>query len=182
MNAANFLTLIRILLIPFVAFCFFKKFSFWRETAWLIFTIASVSDYFDGWLARHNKTITIFGTVLDPIADKILLLSCLFLLVWNGDMSNLDTFFALVLIWREMLISGLREGLRNQDIIIPVTAMSKWKTFLQLCAIAGFILGQKYYVLIPAKIVLFVSVVLSLITAYHYIMAVRSQCDWVKEN
>ncbi len=180
MNAANFLTLLRIVLIPFVAMCFFYKFNWWRETAWFIFTVASVSDYFDGWLARQRKTITLFGTVLDPIADKLLLLSCLFLLVWNGDMSGVDTFLALILIWREMLISGLREGLRNQNVSIPVSWMSKWKTFLQLIAIAGFILGDAYHVLFAARVVFFISVILSLITAFRYVFEVHSQLHTAK--
>lgn len=160
--------------------------------SFILFIFAAISDFFDGWLARKNDEETEIGRILDPIADKLLVILTLIPL-----MSNFDSLFILssiLIIFREIFISGLRENLKSEKIILKVTLLSKWKTAIQLIAISNclihislkhleanqpilnFIFEISWflsYLIIPAAL-------LSLLTGFKYLKKVSS--FYIKEN
>lgn len=103
--------------------------------ALVLFILASVSDFFDGWMARRLRIVSKFGTMLDPIADKVLIGVCLLSLAQVTEDGWLFFLPALIIMTREFLISGLREYMAGRSISIPVSQVAKWKTTLQLVAI-----------------------------------------------
>ena len=109
MNLSNVLTLSRILVIPIIVLCISLKDPFFGWTAFFLFCIASITDYFDGYLARVRNEVTNLGTFLDPIADKLLVAAVILILTSKGIISNLDTIPALIILLREITVSGLRE-------------------------------------------------------------------------
>src|SRR4030081_2280001 len=143
----NLLTYGRIAAIPAVVACLY-----WQEIPqhgewlrWLALTIfiaAGVTDFLDGYLARKWGELTSFGRMLDPIADKLLVSSCLLMLAADGTIRGWALWAAIVILCREILVSGLREYLAELRVSVPVTALAKWKTFLQLVAVGFLIAGE----------------------------------------
>lgn len=131
---ANALTIARILLIaPFIA-VFFTN-APWNMTAALaIFIIASITDFFDGRIARARGEISALGAALDPIADKLLIAAALVLLIRNGVIGGVSVIAVLVILLREILVSGLREAVAKYGGALTVTGLAKWKTTVQLIA------------------------------------------------
>ena len=115
--------------------------SFHPKIAFALFIIASLSDYFDGYLARKYSHESSFGEVLDPIADKILSISSLIALMINGIIEGFNIIPALIIIYREIFVSGLREYLGEKSIKVNVTYQSKLKTATQFTAISGFLIS-----------------------------------------
>ena len=103
--------------------------------SFILFVFAAISDFFDGWLARKNDEETEIGRILDPIADKLLVILTLIPLMSNFD--GLLVLSSILIIFREIFISGLRENLKSEKIILKVTLLSKWKTAIQLIAISN---------------------------------------------
>ena len=146
----NALTIMRILLVPVFAIAFVMPGEIWRIVAFLIFVIASLSDWLDGFAARKLKAGSDFGRMLDPIADKVLVAVALMMLVAEGDIrqfylttglhSLLRLVPALIILSREILVSGLREFLAGTRVSVPVTAIAKLKTAVQMVAIGAMIL------------------------------------------
>ena len=141
MNLSNLLTLVRVAIIPIIVFCIYLKNPFFGWTAFILFCLASITDYFDGYLARTRNEITNFGTFLDPIADKLLVASVILILTSKGVIADWETIPALIILLREITVSGLREYLAGIKVSIPVSRIAKLKTLLQLFALAFLILS-----------------------------------------
>ena len=143
-----------------------------------LFILASFTDYLDGLLARLFKEESRLGELLDPIADKIIVAAALILLVMNGTIKNYEVIAAIIILTREILISGLREFLAKTSVSIQVTSLSKLKTFLQMLSIAILLTGESGNKLINFQdynaqtigiILLWLSAFLTLYTGYDYV-------------
>ena len=141
--------------------------------AFFLFCLASITDYFDGYIARLRNEITNFGTFLDPIADKLLVAAVILILTSKGVIKDWDTVPALIILLREITVSGLREYLAGIKVSIPVSRIAKLKTFLQLSALAILILSEStlnfILILYLGKIFLWLAGILTLYTAYDYV-------------
>jgi cardiolipin synthase len=144
LSLPNILTYARIAAIPVVVACMYWQAilqgGLWlRWVALIIFIAAAVTDFFDGYLARSWDQQSKLGRMLDPIADKLLVASCLLMLAADETIKGWSLFAAIIILCREILVSGLREYLAELRVSVPVTQLAKWKTALQLIAI-GFLL------------------------------------------
>ena len=173
MNISNILTLLRIAVIPIIVICIYMKNPYFGWIAFFLFCLASITDYFDGYIARLRNEITNFGTFLDPIADKLLVAAVILILTSKGVIKDWDTVPALIILLREITVSGLREYLAGIKVSIPVSRIAKLKTFLQLSALAILILSESTVdltlILYLGKIFLWLAGILTLYTAYDYI-------------
>ena len=174
----NILTIGRIIIVPIFVFTFFIPGLFGDLIPFFLFVLASFTDYLDGLLARLFKEESKLGELLDPIADKILVAAALILLVMNGTIKNYEVIAAIIILTREILISGLREFLAKGKITMQVTSMSKLKTFIQMTSIAILLTGesgnkifnfQDYNAQTVGIILLWLSSFLTLYTGYDYI-------------
>ncbi|HVE05418.1 MAG TPA: CDP-diacylglycerol--glycerol-3-phosphate 3-phosphatidyltransferase [Rhizomicrobium sp.] len=182
----NTLTLLRILLVPVFAIAFVIPGEAARLTAFVVFCIAGLSDALDGFAARKLNAGTDFGRMLDPIADKILVGVALMMLVAEGQVrefnltmglgSLLKLVPALIILAREILVSGLREFLAGVSVSVPVSSIAKLKTTIQMVAIGAMILGPIADRWVPgslalAYIALWFAAVLTVYTGYSYFRA-----------
>ena len=135
----NLLTYARILAVPAVVASFYIPGSAGRITALVIFVLAGITDFLDGYLARAWGQQSALGRMLDPIADKLLVAAALLVLLAEGTIGGWSLWAALVILSREILVSGLRESLAEVRVSVPVSRLAKWKTTLQMVAI-GFLL------------------------------------------
>jgi cardiolipin synthase (CMP-forming) len=182
-NLPNLLTYARILAVPLIVLCFFiegrlRSSDFARWSALFIFVAASVTDYFDGYLARIWEQTSNIGKMLDPIADKLLVATCLLLLAANGTIAGWSLWAGIIILCREILVSGLREYLAGLKVSVPVTQLAKWKTTIQMIAVAFLLVGPAGDVLLPAGhtmtigiTLLWVSAIVTLYTGYDYFRA-----------
>ena len=173
----NILTIGRIIIVPIFVLTFFIPGFFGDLIPFFLFVIASFTDYLDGFLARMFKEESKLGELLDPIADKILVAAALILLVMNGTIKNYEVIAAIIILTREILISGLREFLAKGQIAMQVTSLSKLKTFIQMISIAILLTGeignkiinfQDYNAQTIGIIFLWLSAALTLFTGYDY--------------
>ena len=134
----NFLTLSRILVIPLLVAAFFLPAPISNWTAFGLFVAASLTDYLDGWLARRLGQTSPFGRILDPVADKLLVAAAIVMLIWADRAPVLP---ALIILCREILVSGLREFLAELKVGLPVTQLAKWKTAAQMIALCLLLVG-----------------------------------------
>ena len=132
----NLLTIGRIVIIPVIVWLLVTGESGMRIAALVIYVLAAVTDWLDGFLARRMGTGSPLGQMLDPIADKLLVGALIVTLAWDGSLSALDLIPAIAIMLREIFIAGLREFLGNANVVVKVTALAKWKTTVQLIAIA----------------------------------------------
>lgn len=182
-NLPNMLTYGRILAVPLIVLCFFlegrlKSSDFARWSALFIFAAASITDYFDGYLARAWQQTSNIGRMLDPIADKLLIAACLLMLVADGSIRSWSLWAAIVILSREILVSGLREFLAEVKVSVPVSNLAKWKTTAQLVSVGFLIAGPAGDALLPAgwtRIIglalLWAAAILTMITGYDYMKA-----------
>ena len=184
-NLPNMLTYARILAVPLVALCFYlegrlQSSDFARWSALVIFVIASLTDYLDGYLARAWQQTSNIGKMLDPIADKLLVATCLLLLAADtdhrGGIAGWSLWAAIIILCREILVSGLREYLAALKVSVPVTRLAKWKTAIQMIAIAVLLLGPTGDKLVPywtqlGHVLLWVAAIVTLYTGYDYFRA-----------
>ena len=177
MKIPNILTIGRIIIVPIFVLSFFIPGFFGDLIPFFLFVLASFTDFLDGLLARLFKEESKLGELLDPIADKILVAAALILLVMNGTIKNYEVIAAIIILTREILISGLREFLAKGSIKMPVTSLSKLKTFLQMLSIAILLTGESGNKLINFQdynaqtigiILLWLSSFLTLYTGYEY--------------
>ena len=181
----NFLTLTRVLLsIIITSLILISPSKFSYLFSFILFCIAGITDFFDGWYARKNNKVSELGKMLDPIADKILVISILIALMINFVLSGLNIIPALIIIYREVFISGLREYLGNKSIKVDVTNQSKWKTTIQFISISGFILfpvieNNPFYLYILISILLWLSAIMSISTGFNYF---RLAADFLKKK
>ena len=174
----NILTIGRIILVPVFVFAFFLPGVYGDLLPFFIFILASFTDFLDGLLARLFKEESKLGTMLDPIADKIIVATALVLLVMNGTIRNYEVIAAIIILTREILISGLREFLANIKISVPVSGLAKIKTFIQMLAIAILLTGESGNKIINFEdynarsigiILLWLSAFITLYTGYDYV-------------
>ena len=174
----NILTIGRIIIVPFFVFAFYLPGFYGDVIAFSLFIVASFTDFLDGLLARMFKEESKLGELLDPIADKIIVAAALILLVMNGTVKNYEVVAAIIILTREILISGLREFLAKGKIKIPVSNLAKLKTFLQMFSIAILLTGetgnkiinfQDYNAQTIGIILLWLSAFLTLYTGYEYL-------------
>ena len=175
----NILTIGRIIIVPIFVLSFYLPGIVGDLVPFFLFVIASFTDYLDGLLARLYKEESKLGELLDPIADKILISAALVLLVMNGIIKNYEVIAAIVILTREILISGLREFLaKRKESALPVSSLSKFKTFMQMLAIALLLTGdtgnkiinfQDYNAQTIGIILLWVSAFLTIYTGYDYL-------------
>jgi len=169
----NLLTYARILMVPALVAGFYLEGATANWTTFGIFTLAAITDYFDGYFARAWKQTSNLGRMLDPIADKLLVSAALFMLVANGTISWGSVFAAIIILSREILVSGLREFLAEVQVSVPVTELAKWKTAIQMIAIAFLLTGEAGEALIPGTQeigiwLLWIAALLTLYTGYDY--------------
>jgi len=175
----NILTISRILAIPLIVALFWFEGNTARWVTMALFTLAGVTDFFDGMLARSMGRISNLGQFLDPVADKLLVSALLIMLVWSGDISGLVILPALVILCREILVSGLREFLAGIKVGVPVSSLAKWKTGVQMVALGFLIVGTAGPVFwhpeltttVIGEILLWIAALLTLITGYDYLQA-----------
>jgi CDP-diacylglycerol--glycerol-3-phosphate 3-phosphatidyltransferase/cardiolipin synthase len=174
----NILTIGRIIIVPFFVLAFYLPGFYGDLTACVLFVIASFTDFLDGMLARMMGEESKLGELLDPIADKIIVATALILLVMSGTISHYEVIAAIIILTREILISGLREFLAKGQIKLPVTNLAKLKTFLQMVAITLLLTGetgnkilnfQDYNAQTIGMILLWLSAFLTLYTGYEYL-------------
>jgi cardiolipin synthase (CMP-forming) len=180
-NIPNMLTYARIVAVPLVVFCFFieghlKSSDPARWTALALFVAASITDYLDGYLARLWKQSSTIGRMLDPIADKLLVSACLLLLAADGTIAGWTLWAAIIILCREILIAGLREYLAELKVSVPVTRLAKWKTAIQMVAIAFLLAGPAGDKVLPYTteygiILLWAAAIITLYTGYDYFRA-----------
>jgi cardiolipin synthase len=177
----NILTYGRIAAVPVVVGCMFWQNilngGLWlRWVALAIFIAAGVSDFLDGYLARMWGQQSSLGRMLDPIADKLLVASCLLMLAAENTIHGWALFAAVVILCREILVSGLREYLAELRVSVPVTRLAKWKTTLQLIAVGFLICGEAGDAVVPVVtrlgvMLLWLSALLTIYTGWDYLQA-----------
>jgi CDP-diacylglycerol---glycerol-3-phosphate 3-phosphatidyltransferase len=177
----NLLTFGRIAAIPAVVACMFWSQIFqgglWlRWVALFIFIAAGVTDLVDGYVARIWGQISPLGRMLDPIADKLLVASCLLMLAADGTILGWSLWAAIVILCREILVSGLREFLAELRVHVPSTRLAKWKTFVQMLAIGFLIAGEAGDEILPITTqigitLLWISAIVTLYTGWDYLRA-----------
>ena len=170
---ANYITLARMLLIIPFAFTFMTNAAWNLKVAFVIFTVAALTDFLDGWVARSRNETSALGAALDPLADKLLIAAALLLLVRNGIINGGGVIAALIILLREILVTGLREALSQQNMTLPVTGLAKWKTTAQLIAIGLLLLAAPTGMIGPSALpvatgLLWLSAVLTLWTGADY--------------
>ena len=174
----NYLTIGRIIIVPVFVITFYLPGLYGDLIPFFLFVAASFTDFLDGLLARMFKEESKLGELLDPIADKIIVATALILLVMNGTIKNYEVIAAIIILAREILISGLREFLAKGRIKLPVSNLAKLKTFLQMFAIAILLTGdtgnkvlnfQDYKAQTIGIILLWLSAFLTLYTGYEYL-------------
>ena len=174
----NYLTIGRIIIVPIFVFAYYLPGFYGDLLPFLLFLIASFTDFLDGLLARMFKEESKLGELLDPIADKIIVATALILLVMDNTIKNYEVIAAIIILTREILISGLREFLAKGRIKLPVSSLAKLKTVLQMTAISILLTGetgnkiinfQDYNAQTVGIILLWLSSFLTLYTGYDYL-------------
>jgi cardiolipin synthase len=176
----NLLTLSRIAAIPVLVGLVALRHPAADIIACIVFSAAAITDYFDGKLARSRRQQSELGSMLDPIADKLLVGAALMMLVGMGRLSSLALYPAIVIMLREILVSGLREYLAGIRVGLPVTSLAKWKTGFQMGAVGTLLAGDSSATLLHlsflpvsgiGEAMLWVAAVLTLVTGWDYLMA-----------
>src|SRR5882757_4785264 len=185
----NLLTLSRIAAIPLLVALVAVGYPLADLIACILFGAAAITDYFDGKLARSRRQQSDLGRMLDPIADKLLVGAVLMMLVGIGRLSSLALYPAIVIMLREILVSGLREYLASIRIGLPVTGLARWKTGFQMGALGTLLAGDTSARLlnlsfVPVSMIgeamLWIAAVLTLVTGWDYLMAGLRHASGVK--
>ena len=177
LSLPNLLTYGRVVAVPVVVMCMFWPEEFWmRWTALGIFALAAMTDFLDGYLARIWEQQSSLGRMLDPIADKLLVAACLMMLVADRTIHGWSIWAAIVILSREILVSGLREFLAELRVSVPVSTIAKWKTTVQLVSVGFLIAGQAGETVLPGNVtigivLLWIAALLTLYTGYDYFKA-----------
>lgn len=168
-NLPNLLTISRIAVIPLIFLSVYFKCCFFNYVAGVLFIAASITDYFDGKLARERGEVSAFGRLLDPIADKLLVATALVVILVKPELIHPISYIPVfIILCRELLVSGLREFLREVNVGLPVTRLAKWKTGFQMTALSmlffkgWFIWGEL------GEGLLWVAGILTFVTGYQY--------------
>jgi cardiolipin synthase len=176
LNLPNLLTYGRVAAVPVVAGLLFWPLEDWaRWTALIVFAVAAITDFFDGYLARAWSQQSSLGRMLDPIADKLLVAVCLLMLAADEEIAGVHLWAAIIILSREILVSGLREFLAELRVSLPVTRVAKYKTTLQLVALGFLIAPPRGVSFVDTQIIglglLWAAALLTLYTGYDYMRA-----------
>lgn len=189
LSLPNILTLSRIFAVPILVFLLWPNLKpggiqpvaidYWL--AFALYCLMGITDYFDGYVARTRGTVSKLGIFLDPIADKIMIAAVILLLVFTRDVDGWHVIAALIILLREIIVSGLREFLAGLQVSVPVSRMAKWKTAAQLVAFGGLILAgalPDWALLKQAALtLLWIAAILTLITGWDYLRAGLKHMD-----
>ena len=173
----NVLTYARILAVPALVACLLLvEGEAARWSAFVIFVVAAITDWLDGYLARAWEQQSALGRMLDPIADKLIVGAALLMLVHDNTISGLSIVAAIIILCREILVSGLREFLAELNVKIHVTELAKWKTAVQMVALAVLLAGPAADQIVPGItltgiVFLWIAALLTLWTGYDYLKA-----------
>jgi cardiolipin synthase len=171
----NILTISRILVIPLIVGTFYVDGQWIRWLACLLFVAGAVTDFLDGYFARRSNSVSSLGRFLDPIADKLLVAAVLLMLTAFDRLTHINVLPALVILLREILVSGLREFLAELRVGMPVSRLAKWKTGIQMTALPVLLVGDAAPAWLPAQAIgivcLWVAALLTLITGWDYLRA-----------
>jgi CDP-diacylglycerol--glycerol-3-phosphate 3-phosphatidyltransferase len=168
LNLPNSLTLLRIFLVPFLVVVLLTKFDGRETVGLLIFLVATATDFLDGWLARRRGQITTFGTLLDPIADKLLISAVFISLV---ELGLAPAWMVVVIVGREFAVSGLRAIASGQGLVIPASGWGKAKMLSQVLAASLLILALRHEMFIaPGKVALWLVVIVALASGTQYFL------------
>lgn len=169
----NLLTLSRIVVIPVIVAACYLDGAAARWVACALFVAAAITDWFDGYLARSWNQVSPLGRFLDPIADKLLVGAVLFLLAATDRVSTLSQIPALVILLREILVSGLREFLAEIRVSVPVSRLAKWKTGIQMVALPVLLVGDAGPSFLPVTLIgeglLWLAALLTIVTGWDYL-------------
>jgi cardiolipin synthase len=177
LNLPNVLTYGRIAAAPLVGATYYIPGNWGPWTAFSIFVIASVTDYFDGYLARAWQQQSVLGRMLDPIADKLLVSVAILVLAVDGMFDGTSFWAAVIILMREIFVSGLREFLAELRVSVPVTRLAKWKTTMQLIAVAALLIapalqGARQGFIVNLGLTFFwATALVTLYTGYDYFIA-----------
>ena len=179
LTVPNLLTLSRIFAVPILVFLLWRPTPIDYAITFVLYCIVGITDYFDGYLARAQGLTSRLGQFLDPIADKIMVAAVLIMLISSRkanpvpEIEGLHIIAALVILLREIFVSGLREFLAPLNVSMPVSTLAKWKTTFQLVALGALILGGAFpaYIWVHdvGLISLWAAAVLTLVTGYDYL-------------
>ena len=180
LSLPNLLTLSRILAVPILVFLLWKPAPWDYAITFVLYCIVGITDYFDGYLARAQGQISKLGQFLDPIADKIMVAAVIIMLMASrkadGDapiIEDLNVIPALIIMLREIIVSGLREFLAELRISVPVSWLAKWKTTFQLVSLGALILGgalpNQHWIHLVGVFSLWAAAALTLVTGYDYL-------------
>ena len=179
LSLPNLLTLSRILAVPILVFLLWRPAPLDYAITFVLYCVVGITDYFDGYLARAQGRISRLGQFLDPIADKIMVGAVLVMLISSRkanpmpEIAGLHIIPALVILLREIIVSGLREFLAELRVSIPVSALAKWKTAFQMIALGALILGgavpEMPWVHMVGIVCLWLAAALTLVTGYDYL-------------
>ena len=169
----NILTYIRILAVPLLAGCFYLEGDTGKWLAVFIFALAAITDFFDGYLARAWNQQSALGRMLDPIADKLLVSVVLLMLVYDGTITGWYVWAAIIILCREILVSGLREFLAELQVTVHVTQLAKLKTTGQMVALGFLLAGSAGDKIFPytsqlGLVMLWIAAALTIYTGYDY--------------
>ena len=188
----NILTFFRLLCAPIFVGIFYMNSDFMKIFATIIFILAGISDFLDGYLARHWNAQSVIGTVLDPIADKLVVIVAIVMLIFQKQIIGIDIFPAMAILMREVIIAGLREALGSFKFKLPVSDIGKWKTAIQLISISILLFGSVDF--INQKFVFFdyveffgiwffwISAILSLYSGGEYVVKAFAFLRGMKNN
>ena len=181
MTIPNILTLLRVLLVPVIVMLLIneeKNILLWW--AFGLFLVSAITDFLDGWLARKLDQESDFGRLIDPIADKLLIVGVYFALVENGTITDLHVIAFILIVCREVLVSALREYLAKFSINMSPTKLAKLKTAIQLVTSAALIISPLFSdtFLLFSLIGLWLSVVITISTGYSYCLYATKQISF----
>ncbi len=169
----NLLTLSRIFAVPLLVILMWKANWLGFAMAFVLFCIAGFTDYLDGYLARAQGTVSKLGIFLDPIADKIMVAAVIVMLIERDIISGWHVIAAIIILLREIAVSGLREFLAGVKVSVPVSQLAKWKTAFQMIALGALILAGVHIDWLPAQEVgiacLWLAAALTVMTGYDYL-------------
>jgi len=174
LSLPNLLTLSRIVAVPLlVGLLWWPQWTLGYAIAFALYCLMGITDYFDGYLARANGAVSRLGIFLDPIADKIMVAAVILMLVGTHDIAGLHIIAALVILLREIAVSGLREFLAGLQVSLPVSKLAKWKTTLQLVAFGALILAgalpAQAWIKVTGLGCLWAAAALTLVTGWDYL-------------
>ncbi|MBR6755749.1 MAG: CDP-diacylglycerol--glycerol-3-phosphate 3-phosphatidyltransferase [Peptococcaceae bacterium] len=178
MNIPNLLTIGRMVLVPFFMVALLMNTQGTRLAATVIFIIASMTDWLDGYLARKNNQITNFGKIMDPLADKVLTAAAMICLVQLGDV---PAWVVVLILFREYAITGLRSVAAAEGVVIAASIWGKVKTTVQMIALILLMLNPQLEVILGFNlgiIVLYVALILTLYSGLDYLLKLKNQISW----